>query len=180
MQFTAVIFGAPVSKNEGQRVDFRRGHSFITPAARDFQRRVRLAVREAQEKSDWPNRPFHVDHVRISIYKYNTKADHDAGNTYIVDCLQYQKMGAKEFADKQPWGLYYNDNTVSLGECPRAESDGGEARIEIRFELLVIVSDIEATARHERWVAQEDRRKTKRRNKARKARQAKKEKQNES
>ena len=171
ISFTAIVLGKPVSKNAGQRIN-RFGQGYVTREAREFQMRVRAAVRAAATKAGWPDDPFIVDHCRYSVYKFNMRHDHDAGNTYIADALQYQRMRTKLLKEDDFWGLVGNDKVLSLGESPKPYPDAGPTRIEIKFELLGIVSTLEAFALRESWNTAQQRRADRRREKARAKREA--------
>ena len=171
------IPGKPVSKNAYNRFDKRGNpHGFITNEGREFQARIRLWARRAAFASAWPSDPFCVDHVRISIYKFNTKGDHGAGNELLFDALEFRKFRIKIYKEDEPFGLYANDRCVSLGECPKPDFDSGEPRIEIKIELLAMCGASEARDRRSEWFAAEERRRIRRNAKARDARIAKKEK----
>lgn len=174
ISFTAIIHCAPVTKNFRGTFDRKHGHKFVPKEAKVFMQRVRAAVREAMAGSGWPLDPFLVDHARISIFKYNTKADASAGTDYILDALEYRKISTKEIKESDVFGLYFNDRIVSLGDCPRPQHDGSSPRIEIRCELLGLCSPAEAHERRERWQASEDKRVERRRQKAREARDKRK------
>ena len=186
MKLVFRVPGAPVSKNEAYRIGFAGGRkgappqTYITGKARAWQQAVRTAAFEALRsafhsgESVWPGDPFEVDHCRISIYKFNTNADHDAGNTLLVDALQFQRLSTRARKEREPWGLYGNDKVVSLGESPRALHNGGAPYVDVVVELLGVVSSLEAYERRARWETADRKRAEKRKANARAKRAAKK------
>lgn len=131
-----VIERAPVSLNRTyaaravqDKNDPTKHKAFMysTGDAKAFADDVAGAAKIAVRLQGWPADLWTVEHVRLSVYPFNTKSDAAAGNKVIADALE---------------GVYYvNDRAVSWGEAPRpvweTTADGTPGpRLEFIVDLL--------------------------------------------
>jgi hypothetical protein len=153
MVITIEVAGAPVSKNEGMRIDPRRPHMpmFRPNVATDWMRRIRQEAQRVARAAKWPD-PFLVAEVAIDFRKYNSRHDSGAGNEYVFDALQVPTT--RDMARfKSSWGLYYRDKDAWCRESPMPVHDDGARRCVFVAELLRERTPEEAECLRGLWLA---------------------------
>jgi hypothetical protein len=153
MVITIEVAGAPVSKNQGMRIDPRRpGMPMFRPQeATDWMRRIRQEAQLVARAAKWPD-PFLVSEVAIDFHKFNSRHDSGAGNEYVFDALQVPTIrDMTRF--KSSWGLYSNDRDAWCRESPMPVRDDGARRCVFVAELLRTRTPEEADRLRGLWLA---------------------------
>jgi hypothetical protein len=153
MVITIEVPGAPVSKNEGMRIDPRRpGMPMFRPQeATEWMRRIRHEAQRVARAAKWPE-PFSIAEVAIDFFKYNSRHDSGAGNEYVFDALQVPTV--RDMARfRSAWGLYYRDKDAWCRKSPLPVQDGGSRRCVFVAELLRLREKEEADRLRGLWLA---------------------------
>jgi hypothetical protein len=153
MVITIEVPGAPVSKNQGMRIDPRRpGMPMFRPQeATEWMRRIRREAQKVARAARWPD-PFMCAEVAIDFHKYNSRHDSGAGNEYVFDALQIPTI--RDMARfKSSWGLYYRDKDAWCRTSPMPVHDDGERRCVFVAELLSLREKEEADRLRGLWLA---------------------------